>query len=93
MDKKESSWLDPGNEKESAEGELRCSAVTAEVKAITFSRVQHRGDILIEESFFMLFYATNVYQGRELLFGNGYSFIIPKASPLKASLCLTKCFL
>ena len=40
----------------------------------------------------MQLYARNLYRGKETLFGNGYSFIIPKASSLKACIYLTMCF-
>ena len=40
----------------------------------------------------MHLYGINLYRGKELLFSNGYSFIIPKASPLKVCIYLTMFF-
>ena len=53
------------------------------------SRIQQNGDIQIEDGFLMHLFGRNLYRGRERLIGTaGYSFIIPKASLLKASSCL-----
>ena len=63
----------------------RKPSLSSEVNAIMFFRILQHGDVQIEDSFFMQLYSKYLYQGSELLFGNGYSFLIPKASPLKAS--------
>ena len=60
-------------------------SLSSVVKSIMFFRILLHGDVQIEDSFFMQLYSKYLYQGSELLFGNGYSFLIPKASPLKAS--------
>ena len=64
---------------------------SGEVKAITFFRVL-QGDIIIEDSSFAKYiYGGSMYTGKDCLFSSGYSYIIPKASPLKASLRLKTC--
>ena len=64
----------------------RKPSLSSDVNAtMFFFRILQHGDVQIEDSFFMQLYSKYLYQGSELLFGNGYSFLIPKASPLKAS--------